>query len=151
MKWCETNYKSTFFSVCWNGWGLVHHFNTTPTHPIRPCTASLNTDSVIITHLSWNWSFRFSFILWFELLHKETALINYFQGYISIKQYNRIALMSSLAWNCHLTDLLLLGSVTGTWRRSFTSHMPQSKANTKSKSVYSSVCIDVREIWNKNK
>lgn len=63
------------------GWGLVHQFNTTPTHPIRQCAASSNTDSVIKTHLSWNWSFRFSFHLWSELLHKETALvINYFQG-----------------------------------------------------------------------
>lgn len=131
MKWCETNYKSTFFCVCWNGWGL-HHFNTTPTHPIRQCTASLNTDSVIITHLSWNWSFRFSFLLWSELLHKEKALvINYLQWYISIKQYNRIALMRSLAWNCHLTDLLLLWSVTGTWCRSHTSHM-----QTQSRSLF---------------
>jgi len=41
LKWCETNYKHTFFCFCLNEWGLVHHFNTPLTHPSRQCTGLL--------------------------------------------------------------------------------------------------------------
>lgn len=104
LKWCETNYKYTFFCVCLNGGWCT---TLTQHSPIQADNLQ-GPWQCIITHFSWNWSFTFSWRIICRLnytKYRKSSHYKWFPGVnLSIKQYCSV---TESHWSAKLHEIVI--------------------------------------------